>query len=313
MKKVIIIDGNSLAYSRIPDPEKFKDNLLYSSIDKRDIFIVRKFMKQFLTLKYIIHPDYDIVVVFDEQNKFTFRHKLDEKYKSKSMSEKRQQQKDYVYSQIEEIKKILNKMNVPCYSSPDWEADDVIGMLVEDFESKKIFSTIISGDKDILQLISSKTRIQFTSPDNQKIMTDRKNVWDLSGGVWPDQVIDIKILSGDASDNIKGLGLIRNGKIDYWKKEEAAELIKKWGSIDSMIKNIDKIKDPYKKSLLKGKDKIEHNRKLTTIIRKWSIDVKPDFFLNKKIIKKNIQEIIKDLNLDGLNKNKRFRKNTEVK
>ncbi len=311
MKKVIIIDGNSLAYSKVPDPEKFDKKLLYSSTDNRDIFITRKFMKKFLRYKYVLFSDYHMIVIFDEQNKVTFRHKLDPKYKNKALSEKRQAQKDYVYNQIDDIKLMLEKLNVPVFSSPDWEADDIIGMLVDKFESKGILSTIISGDKDILQLISGKTRVQFNTPDNKVIMTNRNNVWDISGGVWPDQVIDIKVLAGDPSDNIKGLGVIKEGKVDYWHKDEAAEQIKKWGSIENMINNISKIKEPYNKSLSKGKEKIEHNRKLVTIVRDWSIDTDVDFFLKKDFNTSRVDEVIDELNLQELKKNNRFKKNLE--
>ncbi len=312
MKKVIIIDGNSMAYSSLPNPDKFKDKFLYSSKDQRDIFIVRKFMKKFLRYKYLFYNDYHFIVVFDEQNKVTFRHMLDPKYKSKTLSAKRQEQKDYVYKQINDIKDILKKMNVPVYSSPDWEADDIIGMLVEKLEKRGKLSTIISGDKDILQLISDKTRVQFIAPDNTSLLTSRKNVWELSGGVWPDQVIDIKILAGDSSDNIKGLGVIKNGKVDYWTKEDAAAQIKKWSSIENMVNNINKVEEPFRKSLIKGKDKIEHNRKLVTIVRDWSIEEKFDYFIDEKINSKVINDIIEDLNLEELKKNNRIRKNLEA-
>ncbi len=312
MKKIIIIDGNSLAYSRIPEADKFKDKFLFSSVDNRDIFISRKFMKKFFRYKYILFRGYHFIVVFDEQNKVTFRHELDAKYKAKSLSEKRQQQKDYVYNQIDDIKKVLKKLNVPVYSTPKWEADDVIGMLIKKFEERNYLSTIVSGDKDILQLISEKTRVQFTTPDHKTLLTSRKNVWEVSGGVWPDQVVDIKILSGDSSDNIKGLGVIKDGRVDYWTKEEATRHIKKWGSIDNMFKNIEKIGNPFRNSLIKGKERIEHNRKLVTIVRDWDLDdVNIDYFMKSKINKSNIKNVIEDLNLEELLNNKRFKNGLE--
>ncbi len=309
MKKIIIIDGNSLAYSRVPDREKFSNKLLYSKNGEEDIFIARKFLKKLLRYKYMLFNEYHFIVVFDEQNKVTFRHELDPKYKSKTLTPKRQEQKDYVYKQIEKIKEYLQELEIPYYSTPNWEADDVIGMLIEKLEKKGMLTTIISGDKDILQLISSKTRVHFNTPDNKTIMTGRNNVWDISGGVWPDQVIDIKILAGDSSDNIKGLGVIKGGKVDYWTKDEAAEHIKRWGSIDNMLKNIEKVKEPFRKSLLKGEDKIIHNRKLVTIVRDWDIDVNIDHFLKEGINVENVKSVIDDLNLEELIRNKRFLKN----
>ncbi len=310
MKKIIIIDGNSLAYSRVPDSEKFKDEMLYSSKDNRDIFIVRKFIKKLLRFKYVVYNNYHFVVVFDERDKNTFRHQMDPKYKAKSLSQKRKDQKEYVYNQIDEIKKVLKTMNIPFYSSPEWEADDIIGMLTKYFESKNYLSTIVTGDKDILQLISSRTRVHYITSTNENILTDRHNVWDISGGVWPDQVIDIKMIAGDNSDNIKGIGLIREDKkIDYWSNDEATEHIKRWKSIDNMMNNVNKLSSPYKESLKRAKDKLEFNKKLVTIIRDWSINIDPSYFLEENTNLEGINEVMEDLNLQKMKKNKRFIKN----
>lgn len=312
MKKFIIIDGNSLAYSRVAEEGKTPSEVMFSSVDQRNIFIVRKFMKKILRYKYVIYAGYQLIVIFDQQNKYTFRHELSSRYKNKKLSEKRQEQKNFVYSQIDEIKKVLDIVGIPNYSTKKWEADDVIGMLIEVLEQKNILTTIVSGDKDILQLISHKTRVLYLSNDHQTINADRKTVWDVSGGVWPDQVIQIKMLAGDSSDNIKGIGLLRNGRVDYWTNEEATELIKRWNTIDNMMNNIDKVEDPYKKSLIKGKEKLKLNKKLVTIVRKWKLDdIQPDYFLNKKISKLGLYEVLADLNLEQMLKNKRFKTNIE--
>ncbi len=309
MKKIIIIDGNSLAYSRVPDIKKVAKNEMYAATDNRDIYIVRKFIKKLLRLKYTMYNGYHFIVVFDEQNKHTFRHDLDKRYKSKTLTPKRQEQKDYVYAQIKEIRKALDIMNIPHYSSPKWEADDLIGMLTKKFEGMGILTTVVSGDKDILQLISGRTRVRFTSTSNNDVVADRKNLWDVSGGVWPDQLIEIKMLAGDTSDNIKGIGLIRNGKVEYWTKDEATEHIIKWGSVKNMIANSSKLKSPYDVSIEKGKDKLNLNRKLVTIVRKWSIEEDVSFFLDKRVNVEGIKSVITDLNLEIMNKNKRFKKN----
>ncbi len=310
MKKIIIIDGNSLAYSRIPDVEKMPKETVFASTDSRNIFIVRKFIKKILRYKFLLYNDYKIIVIFDEQNKFTFRHEMDERYKSKHLSEKRQEQKNYVYKQIDEIKKILKFINIPYYSSLEWEADDIIGMLINKFEKRGILSTIVSGDKDILQLISGKTRVEFILPnENTSVIVNRSNVWDVSGGVWPDQIIEMKMLAGDSSDNIKGIGLIKDGRVNYWTLIEASEHIKKWGSIDNMYKNIEKLNSPYRESLKKAKDKLEFNKKMVTIIKDWQIDVDLNYFLETEIDNKKINEVIEDLNLQSMKRNKRFLKN----
>ncbi len=309
MKKIIIIDGNSLAYSRVPDNKKASNDEMYASSDGREIYIVRKFIRKLFRFKYVMYSDYHFVVVFDQQNKDTFRHRLDPKYKAKTLSEKRQKQKDYVYQQIEEIKRTLDKIGIPNYSCSNWEADDIIGMLTKKFEKKGYLTTIVTGDKDILQLISGKTRVKYMSPNHDDVLASRNNVWDVSGGAWPDQVIEIKMLAGDSSDNIKGLGLLRDGKVDYWSKEEATDHIKRWDSVDNMIKNIDKVKAPYNKSLIKGAEKLKLNRKLVTIVRDWDIPVDVSYFLEERVNAESVHEVIEDLNLQFLKKNKRFVKN----
>lgn len=310
MKKILIIDGNFLAYSKIPNS---KDAFLN---EPNNILVMKNFMKKILKYKYVVFRNYEIIVVFDERNKETFRHKLYKKYKQKPISEKKMKQKEYIYDQIELIKMKLKQINIPFYSSPHWEADDIIGMLTSKLEERNYLTTIISGDKDILQLISKKTRVYFSKSDssnskNKSIIIDRKNIWKITDGVWPDQVIQMKMLVGDFSDNIKGIGIIKDGKINYWNSNEASDLIKKWNSIDNILKNIEKIPDPYKESLKRGIKKLELNRTLVTIVREWKIEPNFEFFINNEIYKEEIKNIISDLSLNSIWKNKKFILNYE--
>ena len=312
MKKIIIIDGNSLAFGRVPEEGSVPDKISKSSIDNRDIFIVRKFIKKILRFKYSIFSGYELAVIFDEPDKVTFRHEMSSRYKTKKISESRTKQKKYIYEQIDEIKKVLSKMNIPFYSHKNWEADDIIGMLVEKLEKKNYLTTIVSGDKDILQLISKKTRVAYLKNQLTFEMADRRTVWNITDGIWPDQVIDIKILAGDKSDNIKGIGLLRSkGVVDYWTSAEATEHIKIYGSIKGMLNQIERIKEPYKGSLSRAEEKIIFNRKLVTIVREWVIDANFEYFLNKKIDIDGLEYVVKDLRLEKLLNNKRIKINLE--
>jgi len=116
MKKLIIIDGNSLAFGKNPKEGEVSEKLSKSSTDQRDIFIVRKFIKKLLKLKFGVFSGYELIVIFDEKDKNTFRHKLCDKYKRRTLSEKRIEQKKYIYSQIDEIKKVLEVLKIPFYS-----------------------------------------------------------------------------------------------------------------------------------------------------------------------------------------------------
>ena len=302
MKKLIVIDGNSLAFGKNPKEGEFSDKITKSSIDDRDIFIVRKFIKKMLKLKFGIFNGYELIVVFDEKDKDTFRHQMCDKYKRKPLSEKRREQKSYIYRQIEEIKKVLDILKIPNYSSSKWEADDIIGMLSHHYEKLNYLITIVSGDKDMLQLISNRTRIAYTGAGFFFKIYDKNNIKELENGLIPHQIIDTKILYGDKSDNIRGIGIKRHGeyKIDYWEEEEVVSYVKKYSSVKNMLKNIDQIPEPYKSSLIFGVKKIEHNRKLVTIIKEWKIDVDPSHFHKKSFCHKSLVHVLKDLNLEKL-------------
>ena len=309
----MIIDGNSLAFGRNPKDGDFPDNVSKSSIDKRDIFIVRKFIKKMLKLKFGIFSGYELIVIFDQRDKNTFRHKMCDKYKRKSLSEKRAEQKNYVYSQIDEIKKVLDTLSIPHYSHNEWEADDIIGMLTHHYEKRNYLITIISGDKDMFQLISNKTRIAYIGEGFFFELYDKRKMMESDKGLFPHQIIDTKILFGDKSDNIKGIGIRRNNeyKIDYWTEEEVVSYVKKYSSVNNMLKNIGDIPEPYRSSLNFGLKKIELNKNLVTIIRKWSIDVEPSHFRQNKFSHKSLLNVLEDLNLQKMLEQKKIQSNIQ--
>ncbi len=302
MKKLVIIDGNSLAFGKRPKDGEVSDKISKSPIDKRDIFIVRKFIKKLLKLRFHIFSGYELIVIFDERDKDTFRHQMCDKYKRKNLSEKRREQKLYIYEQIDEIKKVLDILKIPHYSSIKWEADDIIGMLSHHYEKLNYLITIVSGDKDMLQLISNRTRIAYTGQGFFFKIYDKKTIGNLEKGLIPHQIIDTKILYGDKSDNIKGIGIKRSGehKIDYWTEEEVISYVKKYSSLKNMLKNIDEIPEPYRSSLIYGAKKIELNRELVTIVRKWDIDVEPSHFSKKEFCHNSLLHVMKDLNLEKM-------------
>ena len=253
-------------------------------------------------MKFGVFSGYELIVIFDERDKNTFRHKLCDKYKRKSLSEKRIEQKKYIYSQIDEIKKILKILKIPFYSHNEWEADDIIGMLSYHYEKLNYLITVVSGDKDMFQLISNKTRIAYIGQGFFFTMYNKHNIRELEKGLIPNQIIDTKILYGDKSDNIRGIGIRRGSehKIDYWTEEEVVSYVKKYSSVKNMLKNIEDIPEPYRSSLTFGIKKIEHNRNLVTIVREWKIDVEPSYFNKKGFCHKSLLHVIKDLNLEKI-------------
>ncbi len=310
MKKIIIIDGNSLAFSRMPKQDELDNSINRAKDDQSDIYVIRKFFKKLLKYKYQIWPGYKVVVVFDEPNKHTFRHELYPKYKQKSVSPARKAQKDYVYEQIDKIKPMLEKIGIAYYSHANWEADDIIGMLCKKLDADKWWTTIVSGDKDIIQLVSGKIRIAFLDNNRNIRVYSRNNIWEVSGEVWPDQIIGVKVLAGDKSDNIKGLGIIRDGLVDSWTQEEATNLIIKYKTLDNLMKNKHKVEEPFSTSLVRGADKIKMRTELITIVQDWKIDLNFKEFVSKDINTSEFSKLINNLNLEEIAKrNKRIRKN----
>lgn len=304
MNNVLIIDGNALAFSKKPDPDKIPHNKIFSNIHGGDIFIPRKFIKKIIDMKFYSHTGYHIIVAFDTKEKDTFRHKMDPEYKNKSISDKQAEIKEYVYQSIEVVKKYLDALNIPYYSSPQWEADDVIGMLVEKFEKTAKRIEVLTVDEDILQLVSKKTAVTITR-EKESTTYNQQAIFDKFGYKNPKMIIQRKALMGDKSDNIKNYGYdsppIRN--INKYSQQ----LLIKYQDVDTIYNNLPSIKQPYRDIFIKGKERAYHNLKLVTIVRDWSIDVDFEHFTKTGMKKKRLHYVVEDLNLQELYKKTWFR------
>ncbi len=304
MKDILIIDGNALAFSKKPDEKSVPANKLYSNVHGRDIFVPRKFIKKLIDFKFYSHFNHHIVVTFDDKVKNTFRHKMDENYKNRPISDKQKEVKEYVYQSIEEIKKYLKILKIPYYSSPNWEADDIIGMLVEKFEKTARTIEVITVDEDLLQLVSKKTKVSI-SRELKEETYDQQKVFDKFGYKSPKMIIDRKVLIGDKSDNIKNYNY--GGKPIRNINTVSKQLLIKYSSVDNIYKNINSVKQPYRSCLIAGKDRVEHNFKLVTIVRDWQLSIPFEHFLTIGLKKKDLMRVIEELNLQELYKKKWFK------
>ena len=190
---------------------------------------------EFLNIYYMIiekfNPDY-IAVAFDLKAP-TFRHKMYDDYKGT-----RKGMPDEFKEQVPIIKDVLRAMNIKIYEKEGYEADDILGTIAslnEKNQEKEIFTYILTGDRDSYQLISHKTSIIFPSTKMGKtdytvytpeLLKQEKNIE-------PYQIIDIKSLMGDSSDNIPGVKGIG--------EKTAYNLIWKYTTLDNIYKNIDNL------------------------------------------------------------------------
>ncbi len=186
----------------------------------------------------------------------TFRHEVYHEYKAN-----RPKMPDNLSAQIPYIKKIIQAFNIPAIEKPGFEADDIIGTLARQAEKSGMEVVIISGDKDMLQLVSQGITILDTMKDS---VFDVETV-EKKFGVGPDKIIEIFGLIGDASDNVPGVPGIG--------PKTAEQLIKQFGSIDGIYKNLSEIrKKNVKQSLIEFKDQAYLSRELVTIDTRVPLD-----------------------------------------
>jgi len=272
-EKFIIIDGNALvhrAFHALP-PLTTKDGKLVNA--------VYGFTTILLKIIKDLKPDY-LACAFDREGK-TFRHEEFKEYKAQRIK-----QPDELYEQIPIIEEILKVFQIPVIDSekPGFEADDVIGTVINKLkkEGKELKNIIVTGDLDTLQLIDDHTEVFTLKKGISDTITYDERVVKERYGLTPKQLIDFKALRGDPSDNIPGVKGIG--------EKTAAQLIKEFGSLENLYKNLNskKIKDRVRELLKGHQGKAFLSKKLATIIQ----DVPLKFDLSKtKIENYNLQEV----------------------
>lgn len=217
MDKLLILDGNSVlhrAYYALPDWRNRSGEATAG---------VYGFLSMMLKAIEDLKPTH-LAVVFDHPSP-TFRHTMYVGYQTNR--EKERQVSEDIWGQIEKLKIVLEKMEVPVYQVAGFEADDVVGTLAKQAKSEAI---IITGDRDLMQLVDK--RIKLFMPvkglsDTQIIDRDRVRE---KLGVWPEQVIDYKALVGDSSDNYPGVVGIG--------PKTAVGLLEKFGSFEKIYRSL---------------------------------------------------------------------------
>jgi len=222
-KILVLIDGHALvhrAFHALPPLNTQKGELVNAVYGF--VLILLKVLKE-------LKPDY-LAATFDLP-KPTFRHEEYEAYKAT-----RVKAPDELYRQIGRVKDVLAAFNIPVYEKAGYEADDVIGTIAKKAEKQKekIKSIIVTGDLDTLQLVNKQTSI-FTLRKGVKdtVLYDAKMVEERYG-LKPEQMVDFKGLKGDPSDNIPGVPGIG--------EKTAVELLKKYGSIENLYRELEKMR-----------------------------------------------------------------------
>ena len=215
----------------------------------------------FATMLVKLIEDYEpkyIAAAFDVHAP-TFRHKLSDAYKAT-----RHGMPDELAVQMVEIKKLLDAMKIKRFELAGYEADDIIGTLA----TADVFTYILTGDRDSLQLVDDKTHALLTKKGITDILDVSPTVVPDVFGVPADRVIDFKALAGDSSDNIPGVAGIGD--------KTAADLIAKYGSLDGIYAHVDEITGARRDKLIAGKDSAYLSYELAKIVRNVPIEYSLD-------------------------------------
>ncbi len=221
MRKIAIIDGNSLinrAYYAMRNPMITKDGIFTHGIFG--------FLNMLEKIKRDYEPGY-MAVAFDLKAP-TFRHREYDQYKAG-----RKKMPPELAMQIPLLKDVLRAMNIRIFEFEGFEADDIIGTIVKKAEMEGVYSYVITGDKDELQLASDTTHVIITKKGVSEFEIYDKESFMEKYGFLPEQFIDFKGLMGDKSDNIPGVPGVG--------EKTASKLIMQFGTIENMLAESDSI------------------------------------------------------------------------
>jgi len=222
-------------------------------------------------------------VIFDAARK-TFRNEIYSEYKAN-----RSEAPDDLAPQFEYIRKSVVAFNLPSVDLPNYEADDLIATYVEQILSKGAKVTIVSSDKDLMQLY--KKDVRLFDPMKNKFITSEDIITKF--GVGPGKVIDVQSLAGESSDNVPGVPGIG--------VKTAAELINKYGSLEKLLDNASEIKqNKRRETLIENKDKAIISKKLVTLKKDTPVDRAIEEFRLKEIDKDKLYKFLREMEFNRL-------------
>jgi len=230
-----------------------------------------------------IHRPTHFAVIFDSAKK-NFRNDIYSEYKAN-----RSEAPEDLVPQFEYIRESVEAFNLPSIELSNYEADDLIATYTKQVVKAGAKVTIISSDKDLMQLVSDKVRLY--DPMKSKVLGEKEVVEKF--GVKPNQVIDVQSLAGDSSDNIPGVPGIGI--------KTASELISKYKTLEVLLKKADEIpQNKRRETLLANKDKALLSRQLVTL--KDDVPVKDELssFILKEIQKEKLYSFLRKMEFNKL-------------
>lgn len=282
MKKIVLVDGHSIlnrAFYGVPDLTDHKGrhtNAVYGFLN--------------ILFKVIDEEQPDCMTVAFDVKHPTFRHEIYKEYKGT-----RKPMPAELHEQVPLIKDVLVSMNIPVIECPGCEADDIIGTIACMAEKQDYKVTIISGDRDLLQLVTDNITLRIPKTKGGRTVVEDytpdmvKDVYSLS----PKQIIDLKGLMGDSSDNIPGLPGVG--------EKTATKLLCEYGTVENVIAHAEEITpNKAKNAVMEHKELAVLSKELATI----KTDCELDYSLNDSAIENMFNEkayaLIKDMEFKSM-------------
>jgi len=275
--RLYLIDGSSYIFRAFYGIKQFLSNS--KGLPTNAIY---GFASMLLKILREEQPEY-IAIIFDPKGK-TFRHEMYKEYKAN-----RKETPDDLKPQIPYIINLVEVFNIVSMQQEGFEADDLIGTISKKAEKKGFDVTIVSGDKDMMQLISPKIKML----DTMKNKTFGEKEVKEKFGVEPGRVTEVMGLMGDSSDNIPGVPGIG--------PKTATTLIQNFGDIENLLKNLEQIKKKsLKNKLLEYTEQARLSKKLCTIDTNLNLPVGIEEMKAKKLDSKRIITLFKQLEFAAL-------------
>ena len=292
MSKLLIIDGNAIVHRafhayppQLTTPDGRLNNAVYG------------FLAMLVKVLEEVKPEY-LVICFDRPAP-TFRKLLYAGYQAN-----RPQMADGLSGQIKMLHTALEHIKIPLFEIDGYEADDLIGTLSVQAKNEGVESVILSGDRDLLQLVNDKVSIFMPLIGITKFLFYTPKKVEEKFGVKPQQFIDYKALVGDASDGYPGITGIG--------PKTAASLLQTYGSFENLYKNINELKPQIAERLATDAEQGALAKKLATIVIDAPVHLQLSSALVTNFTRESVIEVCEELGIHSLQKRLGFFKESGI-